>query len=200
MSSGRRRCERGGIMPLAVAAMLIMFAVLAFSVDQGIAYAAKARQENALDSARSACMGAASALVAKGSDDPGAALCDTAVRALRAQGFSGQVTVWFYEAPEESLPESERLWSIGLQVSEDVPTVIARGFGVATIPAASCRVVTAVPYASERVWRPDAVACGRFDVAEGATEARFTRIDGTDGFPDEVVSAARRALAGDRGQ
>ena len=55
--------------PLAVAAAFVLFAALAFSVDQGIAYATKARQENALDAARAACMDASFALRAKNDDD-----------------------------------------------------------------------------------------------------------------------------------
>ena len=75
MNASDRRDERGSALPLVLVAALALFAVLAFSVDQGIAYAAKARQENALDAARAACMDASFALVAKNADDPGRMRC-----------------------------------------------------------------------------------------------------------------------------
>lgn len=129
---------------LAVAAAFVLFAALAFSVDQGIAYATKARQENALDAARAACMDASFALRAKNDDDPAARFAERAVRAVRDAGCAGSVAVWFYEAPETDTAEGERMWAVGLQVEEESPTVFARGFGVEGIPVASHRVMTAM--------------------------------------------------------
>lgn len=99
MNASDRRDERGSALPLVLVAALALFAVLAFSVDQGIAYAAKARQENALDAARAACMDASFALVAKNADDPGRMVADRVVRTARDAGFEGKASVWFYETP-----------------------------------------------------------------------------------------------------
>ena len=171
--------------PLAVAAAFVLFAALAFSVDQGIAYATKARQENALDAARAACMDASFALRAKNDDDPAARFAERAVRAVRDAGCAGSVAVWFYEAPETDTAEGER------------PTVFARGFGVEGIPVASHRVMTAEPYAEDRVWRPDERTCGRFDVAAGldAVDAAFTRLGSLNEFPAEIGDQVRAALS-----
>ena len=154
MNASDRRDERGSALPLVLVAALALFAVLAFSVDQGLAYAAKARQENALDAARAACMDASFALVAKNADDPGRRVADRVVR-------------------------------------------IARGYGIEGLPVASYRVLTAMPYAGEKVWRPETRRCGRYDYPAGATAGSWTyeALNSLDAFPAELAEAARATLA-----
>lgn len=196
--SAKRRCdERGNMLPLAVAAALVLFAVLAFAVDQGVAYAAKARQENALDAARTACMDASFALVAKNADDPGRMIAERVARSVRDAGFHGKVAVWFYEEPETSVSSTERRWAIGMQLEEEAPTVFARGYGIDGLPVASWRVITATPYAGEKVWRPTARHCGRYDYAEGAVGSSWSyeELSSIDAFPAELVEALRATLA-----
>lgn len=184
------------MLPLVVMSALVLFAVLSFAIDQSIAYAAKARQENVLDTVRASCMDASFALVAKNSDDPGAAFSRLVARTIRGEGFAGRATVWFYEVPEGELPPSERLWAIGVQLEENAPTVFARGFGVESLPVASHRVLVAVPYASESVWRPEHASSGRYEIAEGVDRERatFHSIEGLDGFPDEMAAEVRASL------
>lgn len=193
-----KRCERGSVVPLAVVSVFILIAFVSFSVDQGIAYAAKARQENAIDGARASCMDASFALAAKNDEDPARAVARQVTESVRAQGFSGSVTVWFYEAPRDAMPRSQRLWVVGIQLQEDVPTVFARGFGIGSIPAASYQVVDVVPYASDRAWRPEERVSGRYEVRAGESfsHASFRRIDALDGFPKELAEEARAALDG----
>ena len=197
MSARRHRDERGNMLPLAIASLFVLFAVLAFAIDQGIAYAAKARQENVLDAARSACMDASFALTAKNSQDPGRAVAEAVVGTAREEGFAGCVTVWFYEEPAEGLSLSERLWAVGMQMEEEAPTVFSRGYGLSSLPVASHRVVVAEPYASERAWRPDERACGRYEAAAGAGAAgiSFVRMDKLDEFPAEMADSVRAALS-----
>lgn len=188
--------ERGNMLPLVVVSALVLFAVLAFSIDQGIAYAVKAQQENALDAARSACMDASFALVAKNAEDPGALVAERVVRSLRDEGCEGSASVWFYEAPAEQLPSSERLWVVGMQVKGESKTVFARGYGIEGLPVASYRVMTAVPYAGEKVWRPSKRRCGRFDavLGKGGSALAFTALPSLDAFPREVAEAVEAAL------
>lgn len=188
--------ERGNMLPLVVVSALVLFAVLAFSIDQGIAYAVKSQQENALDAARSACMDASFALIAKNAEDPGALVAERVVRTLRDEGCEGVVSVWFYEVPADQLPSSERLWVIGMQVQGESRTVFARGYGIEGLPVASCRVMTAVPYAGEKVWRPTKLRCGRFDAAlePDGSVLTFTALQSLDGFPREVTEAVKAAL------
>ena len=200
MTVTKGRDERGNMLPLVVVAVFVLFAVLAFSVDQGIAYATKARQENVLDSARSSCMDASFALVAKNADDPGRMIADWVVRTVRDAGFRGEVSVWFYEAPEASASSAERHWTIGIQLAEVSPTVFARGYGIDGLPVASYRVMTAMPYAGEKVWRPAERRCGRYDCAAGAevTVCSYKALTSLDAFPAELAEAARAVADDDR--
>lgn len=188
--------ERGTIAPLALTAVLLLFAVLAFSVDQGIACAAKVRQENAVDAARDACFDASFALMAKNADDPGLAVARRIAESLRSAGFSGAATVWFFEVPKEDLPASRRVWGMAVQLQEQVPTVFARGFGIESLPVASKRVLVAEPFAGSVVWRPD--RSGEvFELASGAeptalARRAFARLD--DG-PAELEREVRAAVA-----
>ena len=109
----RYRGERGNVAPLAVALCLVLVMTLGFLADCAVLYGAKARQEQALDAARSACMDAGQAASAKYGDDAGAVLADLIVDQVRAQGVEGAVSVWFYEAPARAVAESERMWDGG---------------------------------------------------------------------------------------
>lgn len=193
--SRRLRCnETANMLPLAVIALFFLFSVLSFAIDQGIAYAAKARQENALDAVRSACMDPTFALYAKNVEDPGREVAELVVRTAREEGFAGSATVWFYEAAESLLPSSERLWGIGVQLEEDAPTVFARGFGVPSLPVASHKVMVAVPYASERAWRPDERRCGRYGADAGTNDVSFVPMGSLEEYPAPLVEALRSAL------
>lgn len=197
----RRVCfdEAGTMAPLVVVATIILISVLSFGIDQGIAYAAKDRQVQALDAARRACMDPTGALPAKFSEDPGRAITQLAADAIAKQGVAGDVVVWFYEAPASAMPADERLWVIGMQVSQDVPTAFGRALGVKSIPASTSLIIEAKPYASVKVWRPQQRICGRYRLTSGAgaSAAAFASIGSIDGFPGEMADRIRRALEKD---
>lgn len=189
--------ERGTIAPLALTAVLLLFAVLAFSVDQGIACAAKVRQENAVDAARDACFDASFALMAKNADDPGLAVARRIAESLRSAGFSGAATVWFFEVPKEDLLASRRVWGVAVQLQEQAPTVFARGFGIESLPVASKRVLVAEPFAGSVVWRPDRSGGEVFELASGAEPPALARrgFDRLDDGPAELEREVRAAVA-----
>ena len=189
--------ERGTIAPLALTAVLLLFAVLAFSVDQGIACAAKVRQENAVDAARDACFDASFALMAKNADAPGLAVARRIAESLRSAGFSGAATVWFFEVPKEDLLASRRVWGVAVQLQEQAPTVFARGFGIESLPVASKRVLVAEPFAGSVVWRPDRSGGEVFELASGAEPTALARrgFDRLDDGPAELEREVRAAVA-----
>lgn len=196
-----RRCtDAGSAIPLVVITLFVLFSVLAFCVDQGIAYAAKARQENVLDAMRTACMEPSVALTAKSSENPGEVLASRVVEAARAEGFEGQVSLWFYEVPAAQLTPAHRLWEVGLQVDQDVPTVLARGFGIASLPAASHRTMVVEPYAGERVWRPSWVPIGKYIAQAGQSQKMFYGMGSIEEFPDEMVQEISAVLNGGDGR
>lgn len=189
--------ERGTIAPLIVVSALLLLAVLAFAIDQGIACAVKIRQENALDAARDVCMGAAFALMAKNDDDPGHAVAARVAQVLHDEGIRGKASVWFYEAPPGELPASRRVWGIAMQVREDSPTVFAQGFGIRALPVASKRIVVAEPFADEVVWRPlrsVGNGCYESDLALDAHKPAFAGLNGLDEYPAELVRAVQGAI------
>ena len=190
--------ERGSIAPLAIVSIFVLMAIMAAAVDVGIAYCAKSHQEQALDAARASCMDAVTSQQAKYDDDPGEFLADAIASTVRSQGVGGDLTVWFYEAPKGSVPESERLWVIGMQVAEEVPTIFGKGFGFDSVNAASYRVVRATPYASQKVWRPERRICGRyvFSAGKGASQGVFIAVGNLDGFPSEVIEQVRKGNQG----
>lgn len=187
--------ERGNIAPLVVMVALVLCVVLAFSVDQAIAYAAKARQEQALDAARATCMDASFALVAKHAEYPGREVAGHMTAVLEKAGLSGRVQVWFYEVPAGEIVASRRLWGIAVQVEEDSPTVFARGYGIESIPVASHRVMVAEPFSDTRTWRPLHTENGCFSLLLGqtASELTFVPIGGLDGYPRELMEELHEA-------
>ena len=194
--------ERGTIAPLVVMSALLLMAVLAWAIDQGIACAVKVRQENALDAARDACMAPSFALVAKNDDDPGRAVACRFMQVLREEGVEGSVSVWFYEAPREDLPPSRRVWGIGVQVQGASPTIFARGFGIASLPVASTLVVVAEPFADEATWRPaidSGNGCYEGDIAAEGEAPAFFGLAELGEFPDEVEDAVRAAVSAAEG-
>lgn len=192
-----RRGECGNIAPLAVVSALVLFAVLAFSVDQGIACMAKVQQENALDAARSACMDASFALAAKGEERPGALVAQQVVDTLRSEGYGGGVSVWFYEVPSGEVPDWRRIWGIAVQMQEEIPTVFARGFGIDSLPVASKRIVMAEPYADTVTWRPRNSGVGRYEVTAGADASLCTYVPllKLEDFPVELAHETRAQIA-----
>lgn len=194
--------EGGTVAPLIVVSALLLLTVLAFVIDQGIACAIKVRQENALDAARDACMAPAFALVAKNLDDPGRRVAGGLAQTLYEAGVKGRVTVWFYEVPGDDLPDSRRVWGIGVQVQEDSPTTLAQGLGVVSLPVASNRVIVAEPFASEVAWRPSFDGGnGRYEMDTGqGTEPVFSRLSELEEFPDEVREAVRAAVLATMGE
>ncbi|HIW76874.1 MULTISPECIES: pilus assembly protein TadG-related protein [Gordonibacter] len=190
--------ERGNVTPLALAVALVLFMALGFAVDQGVACASKVRQENALDAARDACMDTSFALVAKNDNDPGLAVARRLTQTLRDEGYQGGATVWFYEVPASALPRSRRVWGVAVQLEEDVPTVIARGFGVVSLPVASKRIVTAEPYADVVAWRPVGTQSNaRFQLRAGMKVSSLSRVrlGGLGDYPEELQQRVRAMTA-----
>lgn len=187
------RSERGSIAPLAVAVCLVLVAALGFTVDHGVAYAVKTHQEQVLDAARQACMDASGAVLAKYADDPGLALANTIAQAVRDQGISSSLTVWFYEAPAQSTRRNERLWVVGMQIEQQVPLPFSAPASPQALTVASSRALVAKPYSAEAVWRPERRICGLYRFAEGeaAGAATFSPISSLQGFPGEMVELAQ---------
>ena len=193
----RYRGRRGNVAPLAVALCLVLVMTLGFLADCAVLYGAKARQEQALDAARSACMDAGQAASAKYGDDAGAVLADLIVDQVRgARGGRGGERVVLRGARSGS--RRKRADVGGGHAGgggESLP------FAVSSAPdakVASSWVFSARPYAAQQVWRPDARICGvhRFGDGCGAGQGRFSAISALEGFPREIAEEAQARLGG----
>lgn len=102
----RVRSESGAISILNVIIMLVLLIALGFAFELSAALDQQNAQTNDCSAARDATMASQNLLVAKNSDDPGLAIATAAVKSLRANGFNGEVEVWFYEAPSSAVPRA----------------------------------------------------------------------------------------------
>ena len=116
----RVRSESGAISILNVIIMLVLLIALGFAFELSAALDQQNAQTNDCSAARDATMASQNLLVAKNSDDPGLAIATAAVKSLRANGFNGEVEVWFYEAPSSAVPQSKRAWAWGIQTKSSL--------------------------------------------------------------------------------
>ena len=195
----KRRDEGGAIAVMTAFLCLILTAGLAFAGDAAASNAARSALVNDLSAARDATMSADVLLVAKNSDDPGRAIADAAVSQLRANGVTGEVEVWFWEAPSSQLPTGKRSWAWGVQSSVEGATGYATIFGGSGSEISAFITAHAVPYTAGEAWRPSSERMGKWAYAEGAEagEGSFERVASLGETPqeiqDELADAVREA-------
>lgn len=195
----KRRDEGGAIAVMAAFLCLILTAGLAFAGDAAASNAARSALVNDLSAARDATMSADVLLVAKNSDDPGRAIADAAVSQLRANGVTGEVEVWFWEAPSSQLPTGKRSWAWGVQSSVEGATGYATIFGGSGSEISAFITAHAVPYTAGEAWRPSSERMGKWAYAAGAEagEGSFERVASLGETPqeiqDELADAVREA-------
>ena len=151
----RVRSESGAISILNVIIMLVLLIALGFAFELSAALDQQNSQTNDCSAARDATMASQNLLVAKNSDDPGLAIATAAVKSLRANGFNGEVEVWFYEAPSSAVPQSKRAWAWGIQTKSSLKGYFATySLGDFNIPIGAHVTAHAVPYTAGKAWRP----------------------------------------------
>ncbi len=181
-------------MPAAIAAAMLLLIAFCAVIDPACALFCKTQQENALATAKEACMQPAFALAQKNSETPGRDAAENIVASLRESGFDGKVEVHYYEAPAELTGPAKRLFAVGVQVSEDYETIVSRGVGIETLPVASHTVFSAVPYSEERAWRPERTYSGTYTQAAPNASLAWTEKTGIEDFPDEMAAEAASQL------
>lgn len=193
------RDEGGAIAVMTVFMCLVLTAGLAFAGDAAASNAERAALVNDLSAARDATMSADVLLVAKNSDDPGRVIADAAVSQLRANGVSGQVEVWFWEAAASQLPTGKRSWAWGVQGSVEGAAGYAAIFGGTGSEISAFITAHAVPYTAGEAWRPSSERMGKWSYAAGAGagEGSFERAAALGEVPqeiqDELADAVREA-------
>lgn len=178
--------ERGDIIPACIAALFVLLFAFCALVDPACARFVKSAQESALSSAQAQVEKTSTAVQIKNSQTPGLDTSQAIVSDLRKSGYSGQVTVWFFEASVEQTGAAKRLFVIGVQLEEDMPTIISRGLGIESIPVGSHAVFSAVPYSAEQVWRPDTPINGIFKATAEGTSVNYESKNSITEFPAEM--------------
>ena len=156
----RVRSESGAINILNVIIMLVLLIALGFAFELSAALDQQNAQTN---DCSAATMASQNLLVAKNSDDPGLAIATAAVKSLRANGFNGEVEVWFYEAPSSAVPQSKRAWAWGIQTKSSLKGYFATySLGDFDIPIGAHVTAHAVPYTAGKAWRPADSGNGKY--------------------------------------
>ena len=170
----RVRSESGAISILNVIIMLVLLIALGFAFELSAALDQQNAQTNDCSAARDATMASQNLLVAKNSDDPGLAIATAAVKSLRANGFNGEVEVWFYEAPSSAVPQSKR--------------------GDFNIPIGAHVTAHAVPYTAGKAWRPADSGNGKYSFKAGSDTPEYEEYTSTKELPQEVIDEMKTAV------
>lgn len=185
---GRARTdgERGSVAPLYLGALAVLIALLGLSVDLSGAWLAHTACVNDLAAARDQVNSAQTALIVKNADDPGRETAVQVARALRENGFGGEIEVWCYEAPKAEMPagkrESRRLLAWTAQATRSYSGPFSTGLGIGPVAVAASTTSSAVPYSGGSTWRPNGgsapVGNGLYTFAAGSSEPRYRAIAG----------------------
>ena len=175
--------------------MLVLLIALGFAFELSAALDQQNAQTNDCSAARDATMASQNLLVAKNSDDPGLAIATAAVKSLRANGFNGEVEVWFYEAPSSAVPQSKRAWAWGIQTKSSLKGYFATySLGDFNIPIGSHVTAHAVPYTAGKAWRPADSGNGKYSFKAGSDTPEYEEYTSTKELPQEVINEMKTAV------
>lgn len=186
-----KKGEQGDIMICGIAATCALLLFFAIVIDIAAAGGMWAAQQDALTTAREECMKASFALQIKNSETPGHDTATHITEALRRDGVTGEVSVWFFELPPNTprLPQSKRLIGVGIQIAGSCDALFARGVGITSFPITTHTLLAITPYSETRAWRPDRVDSGKYVCAKGdlATSLSYTALTDISQYPSELV-------------
>ena len=164
----RVRSESGAISILNVIIMLVLLIALGFAFELSAALDQQNAQTND---------------------------CSAAVKSLRANGFNGEVEVWFYEAPSSAVPQSKRAWAWGIQTKSSLKGYFATySLGDFNIPIGSHVTAHAVPYTAGKAWRPADSGNGKYSFKAGSDTPEYEEYTSTKELPQEVIDVMKTAV------
>ena len=164
--------ENGQVLAEFTVMLLVIMLIVAMAVDLGVTNANKARLAQVAQQAEAECAQPAAALLVKNSATPGADMTRMLVKALRADGYKGAVTAYYYEPygaewAVYGLGESKRVYIYGVTLEDEAKTIFSVGAGENGIPISARLWQYSVAYSSEKTWRPDMPDNGYIKVAAG---------------------------------
>ena len=192
--------QRGGTTLVSVWMCIAIIAALAFSFDLSSALDRKAGLANDLVAARDDTMSASFQMMAKNSEKTGRMVADEAAAALRANGYAGEITVWFYEAPSSDMPRGKRAYAWGLGTKQTAPALFGALFtGSEGWEVSDVVYAHAVPFSAGNAWRPSDSGNGMYvypagtEVGEPAYTRAASESDLPEGMKEELKTAAEEA-------
>lgn len=158
------KIEEGSVTILALASMLALALALILAVEFACVYAQKSMFDNDLNVAREETFSAGFSMQLKNSDDPGGLLCANIVNSLRSNGYTGAITLWFYEATQEEIEASSihidnadsiRCIAYQIQLESSYRAVIAPSSWLAGLVVSNQTCASLCPYALHKTYRPN---------------------------------------------
>ena len=194
----REESQRGGTTLIGVWMCIAIIIALAFTFDLASALDRKASMANDLTAARDDTMSASFQMRAKNSESTGRAVADQAAATLRANGYSGEITVWFYEAPAADVPRSKRAYAWGMGMSEKSPALFGALFtGSDGWTVSNVALAHSVPFTAGTCWRPSDSGNGRYTYPAGAEVGTpaYERAATTADIPEEMRTELAQAVS-----
>ena len=198
--------EKGQVWVAFVSCLAVLAIVLAIVTELAPAFSAKVAQRSCLDCVESE-LGLPSSVLVDGQGttasgpDTAQSVARRAVERCREAGFAGEVTVWFYEAPENTgkVDANDRLWAWEVHLVETCPTRLSGFTGTDGIRVESATCGTANPYARERVFRSATSQMGQaacYVSDSGSSLSRDASVGSFDDMPQGLKDAYGKSMDG----
>lgn len=152
--------EKGQVMPVFLAALVVIMLAAGLIVDLSPAFTKKIQQRACLERIDME-LGLAGSMLCDSQTETistAKAVADRALSTARAAGYEGQVTVWFYEpAPNGTrfpkVDDNDRLWAWEVELSDPAQTTFGKFAGMGDFTVSSATAGSANPYSRVEVWR-----------------------------------------------
>ena len=155
-----RRNEQGQVVAEFAIISLVLVLIVAFAVDFGVANAQRSRMTQIIQQAEAECALPATAWKVKNSTNPGHVMTTALIDTLREDGFTGEITAYYYEPTKAELGFTDAYWNThriyiyGVYAQGHAQTMFSIGTGAMLMPINVRTWEHSVSYSNERTWRP----------------------------------------------
>lgn len=154
----RRGGLAGQVLPLVAIMISALVAMGSLAIDLSGAFGAATRQRQVAESAKNAVLADQLTLGFSDAAQPQDPWKDDVVRALSAEGYTGDYEIWVYEYGESRTGAADRVVGMTVRLSETYRTDLGAILGKPTFPVASSTSWWSNPSSEGKVWRPSGAA------------------------------------------
>jgi hypothetical protein len=168
--------EDGTALVVFIMLLVVILLICALIMDLGLCYITQTKQTNIANTAKAAKMTPSETLYIKNASNPSLQLATDLIETIRADGYAGDITIYYYEPTEteDGLSDNVRVYAYAVQLDTTYSTLFAKIIGRDTVPVESLVVGSASPYASEKVYRPTSIQNGAYYLAAGQAISGLT--------------------------